>query len=347
MGIKSFLILITLGIFLQDCKAPHYDVVNNNTAFCAAAPNTCDWMHDIIMARPDASLSDICLPGSHDAAMYIAQHCTAFTNHGNTQTQYLTMKNQLEAGLRIYDLRPVYYQGEFYTEHSTRCNGLGCKGDMMKNILRDTRAFLDAHSELVIFELSHFCNSSPTDTAFLALLNETLGDRIYREPEMRDKKKLFINRALKPILGDGSKGKVLLILHGVESTAENRAKGWFAGNTIQMTGGWSNDNHYPDLREHQLQRFAAYKGNGDELYQLAWQITQHDAQAVRGAFDPNSPTTIRKSAVKANAQLPLFLDSLITSGAIHKDKIPNLIWDDLGDTMVTHQCIRLSRIGTE
>jgi hypothetical protein len=344
LRLKSTILLIALSILLQDCKAPHFDTANNNTAFCAAAPNTCDWMNELITAHPDVTLSDICLPGSHDAAMYITQHCTAFTGPANTQTQYLTMKNQLEAGLRIYDVRPVLYKGEYYTEHSTKCDGLGCKGDMMKNLLHDVRAFVEAHHELVILNLSHFCHSSPTDSGLLALITETLGDRMYKEPDIYSKKRPFINRSLRTILGEGTKGKVMLVMEGVEPSPQNRAKGWFDGLTLPMTGGWSNDNHYPELRDHQLQRFASYTGNGNELYQLAWQITQHDAQAVRSAFDPHSPTSIRKGAAHANEQLPVFIDSLIAAGAIHPGKIPNLIWDDLGDTMVTRQCIKLSRL---
>lgn len=336
--------LFTLLCLLTACKV-HYDAANKTANFCQAAVPTCDWMHDIIVAHPYASLSDICIPGSHDAAMYITQYCTAFANHGNTQTQYLTMKNQLEAGLRIYDVRPVLYKGEFLTEHCTRCDGLGCKGDALRNILRDTRTFLDQHRELVILQITHYCHTSPTDTALLNLLREELGDRIYRNTTDATGLKNFINIPLEKIIGDDGHGKVLLILENGPNTPEAQAEGWFHQSLIPMAGGWSNDNQYPELQQHQLNSFAAYKKNGEALFQFCWQITQHNAQAVRGAFDPNSPTSIRKGAAHANAQLPALVDSLINAGTIHPGKIPNIIWDDLGDTLVTRQCIKLSTIG--
>lgn len=340
----KFISLFALLCLLTACKA-QYDAANKTANFCQAEISTCDWMHTLVSAHYQASLSDICIPGSHDAAMYISQHCTAFANHGNTQTQYLTMKNQLEAGLRIYDVRPVYYKGDFYTQHSTKCDGLGCQGDLLRNILRDTRTFLDHHRELVILQLTHYCHTSPTDTALLHLLRTELSARIYRNTTDATGLKDFIRMPLEKIIGDDGHGKVLLILEGGPNTPEAQAEGWFDQSLLPMAGGWTNDNHYAELQQHQLNSFAAYKKNGDALFQFCWQITQHNAQAVRGAFGPNSPTTIRKGAAHANAQLPAFIDSLINAGAIHPGRVPNIIWDDLGDTLVTRQCIKLSTMG--
>ncbi len=338
------LIPVLLCLLLYGCKA-QYDTANKTADFCQATVSTCDWIHELTNAHYQATLADICIPGSHDAAMYITQYCTAFANHGNTQTQYLTMKNQLEAGLRIYDVRPVFFKGDFYTEHCTRCDGLGCKGDLLRNMLRDTRAFVDQHRELVILQLSHYCHSSPTDTALLHLLQAELGDRIYRNTTDATGLKHFINIPLEKIIGDDGHGKVLIILEGGPHTPEAEMQGWFDQSLIPMAGGWTNDNHYPELHEHQLRNFAGYMKNGDALFQFCWQITQHNAQAVRGAFDPNSPTTIRKGAAHANAQLPAFIDSLVNAGTIRPGRVPNIIWDDLGDTLVTRQCIKLSTIG--
>lgn len=336
-----YLLLVCL---LSGCKA-RYDAANNTASFCRSTVSTCDWMHELVNAHYHATLSDICIPGSHDAAMYITQYCTAFANHGNTQTQYLTMKNQLEAGLRIYDVRPVYFKGDFYTQHSTKCDGLGCKGDLLRNMLRDTRTFTDQHRELVILLITHCCHTSPTDTALLTLIRTELGDRLYRNTTDYQREVPFIKTPLEKIIGSDGHGKVLIIFEGGPQTPEAEAQGWFDQSILPMTGGWTNDNHYPDLQQHQLNNFAAYKKNGEALFQFSWQITQHNAQAVRGAFDPNSPTTIRKGAAHANAQLPALIDSLINAGAIHPGKVPNIIWDDLGDTLVTRQCIKLSTIG--
>ncbi len=334
--------LIATLLLLAGCAHRPLDMANTTNLCTTPQANSCDWMAALVQQQPEITLSQVCLPGSHDAGMYTTQYCTAFANYGNTQTQYLDFQHQLEAGIRIYDVRPVLYKGDFYTEHCTKCDGLGCKGGSMRDILTQTRAFLDTHAELVVFELSHFCHSSPTDSALLALITATLGDRIYREGAPTGKP--FIQLPLRRLIGDGKKGKVLLLFEGLPDTESYRQQGWYSHSVLPMTGGWSNDNYYDELRTHQLERFAKYTGNGNALYQLAWQVTQHTPQAVRGAFDPHSPTSIRHGANTANADLPHFIDSLIKTNTIRRGRIPNIIWDDMADTMVTHQAIKLNAL---
>jgi hypothetical protein len=289
------------------------------------------------------ALVDICLPGAHDAGMYTTQHCTAFADRGNTQTQYLPMKQQLEAGLRIFDVRPWYYEGEFYAHHSTHCDGLGCKGDKLINMLQATKEFLDMHPELVVIELSHYCHTSQADTAFINLLNRTLGERIYREEKPNAKE--LIKRPLREIVPPNSKtGKVILLMEGMEDNTANRSQGLFNTAELHTAGGWSNDNKYELLKQHQITRLTNYSGNGNNMYEWAWQITQHDGEAVKSALAPRAKASIRNGAYKANMQLSSVLDSLVSSGVIHKGKIPNILWSDFADTMVVRQCIRLSTI---
>lgn len=305
-------------------------------------------MSDMLHSHPvaDIALVNICLPGSHDAGMYLTQHCTPFANTGNTQTQYLPMKQQLEAGLRIYDLRPWLYHGEFYAHHSTKCDGLGCKGDKFINILHAVRDFLDTHHELVILDLTHFCHTSATDTAFLSLLNTTLGDRIYRETSTTDIP--LIQIPLRQILGaDSRTGKVILLIESAENTPAARSKGYFNTDALHTAGGWTNDNMLPLLTAHQVRNFTNYKGNGNRIYEWAWQITQHDEQALRCALAPHARAAIYKGAHKANLALPSILDSLITSGTIHKGKILNILWSDMADTAIVHQCMKLTGISID
>ena len=341
--------MLALCMFAQDCSRKPIYRANLKDSVCEpTSNNTCDWMTELLRSHPaqDIALTDICLPASHDAGMYLTQYCTAFGNSGNTQTQYLPMKQQLEAGLRLFDVRPAYYRDDFYTWHETKCDGLGCHGDKLKNMLNATKIFLDTHSELVILELSHFCHTSATDSAFLSLLANTFGDYIYRESIPSDIP--IIKRPLRQILPAGSKtGKVLLLLEDAPNTREYRAKGFFNTNEKHDVGGWTNDNMYLQLREHQLRNFSRYSGNGSTLYTLAWQITQHDEQALRSALAPHARVALYKGSYKANLQLPGFLDSLISTHDIHKGKIPNIVWSDFADTAVVHQCMKLTRISVD
>jgi hypothetical protein len=343
------IVFIALCTLLEACSRMPIYQVNLNTPICSNIPgSTCDWMSQLLQANPSKhlSLADICLPGSHDAAMYMNQHCTAFANTGNTQTQYLPMKQQLESGLRIFDIRPWYEDGRFYTHHSTHCDGLGCKGDMLINILHATREFLDTHHELVILQISHPCHTSASDSVLLSLLAATLGDRIYRETKPANVP--FIQVPLQDLLpADGKTGKVLITIEGAENNAATRAKGIFNDNILPTAGGWTNDNKLPLLEEHQRKNLSAYQGNGSALYTLAWQITQHNEEALRSALAPHARASIRHGAYRANQAFPAFLDSLIKTGNIRKGKIPNIIWSDFVDTAVTKQCMKLTKLNVE
>lgn len=340
-----FALLFILLLMPTCSRKPIYKVNLNQSVCNATGANTCNWMNNLILANPDKTicLANICLPASHDAGMYLTQYCTAFANTGNTQTQYLPMKQQLDAGLRMFDLRPWYFEHEFYAHHSTHCEGLGCKGDLFKNILLQTKQFLASHQELVILNLTHYCHTSPTDTAFLNLLTRILGDYVYKDTTNSNAE--LIQIPLKQILASKhGDGKVILMFEGLGNTLENRKRGFFDISLLHTTGGWTNDNYLDNLQEHQRQNFINYVGNGTELYELAWQVTQHDEQALRCALAPNARVALRKSATKANATLPDFIDQLIAKGELRKGKIPNILWDDYADTALTYQCVKINKL---
>ena len=309
---------------------------------------TANWMSNLLKANPSKKIAliDIAIPSSHDADMYVLQDC-ALANDCNTQTQYLNIKSQLEAGLRMFDIRPILYKGKYYTEHATDCNGLGCKGDLMENILTQTKDFLDTHAELVFLQLSHFCSIAPDDSAFLAFLNDKLGNRIYKETAASAVP--FIKRPLTDFIPTSVKtGKVILVFDaGIANTPENRALGLFSGNILPVAGGWTDDDNFPEMKKNQLDNFSGYVNDSTRLFQFSWQITQSTGQAVACTLSPSTSTSIKTAAQNANQQLPIIVDSLITNNAIKKGKIPNIIYVDFADEFITNLCIKLNKLNLE
>lgn len=307
-----------------------------------------DWMRTLVKNNPDKTitLSDISMPGAHDAGMYILQNCVG-GNSCNTQTQYLPVKDMLEAGLRLFDIRPILFNNKYYTQHATDCNGLGCKGDQLDNILSQTKAFVDAHAELVFLELSHFCGLNAGDSAFIGYLRDKLGDRIYKETTPRTGR--FIHKALTDFIPlSETKGKVLLIFdEGIASNAANRAAGLFTSNMLPIYGGWTDDNNFPELKHNQLTNYANYVNDSTKLFQFSWQITQDAAMAVACVLTPSGATSIEAAAKNANNQLSPMIDSLIGAGAIRKGRIPNIIYVDYADAFVTNICVKLSKLNVE
>jgi hypothetical protein len=102
-------------------------------------------------------LNMITLPGTHDAGCYTNSW---FHQMGKTQTQ--TVANQLLGGVRYFDLRPIYYNGQFWIYHGNAWVGYyGGRLDGGAGIIQDVAAFMGglggAH-ELVILNISHFRN---------------------------------------------------------------------------------------------------------------------------------------------------------------------------------------------
>lgn len=308
-----------------------------------------DWMHQILLkySDKDISLVDLAVPGSHDAGMYVTNLCSFGANDCNTQTQYLPMKQQLEAGLRIFDLRPVYANGKYFTQHVTNCDGLGCKGDLLNNIFSQTNEFLNQHAEFIIFHFSHFCNTSALDTSFIELLNHTFQDKIYKETLSSNIP--FIQQSLKNIIPtDKNTGKVMFVFDdGLANTSENRANGFFAGNIIPIQGGWSNSSTLADLKEKQLAYYSNFINDKNSLFQISWQVTQNETQAITCAINPQTPLSIQDMAKNANKELTAILDTLIMQNDIRKGRIPNIIYFDFADQNSTLECLKINAINLE
>lgn len=147
--IKKLFILLLLPVFLINCKKEKKQEI---TVF--PKEKTINWMQDLIKKFPNKNitLKDISLPRAHDAGMYEINDCFG-GNACNTKTQDNNMKTMLEYGIRVFDLRPSFKNGEFWTYHKTSCGGLGCDGIKLISFLEDTRDFLQEHNELVIFEI--------------------------------------------------------------------------------------------------------------------------------------------------------------------------------------------------
>lgn len=308
---------------------------------------TANWMHNLLKENPDKAiaLKDIAVPGSHDAAMYVLEDCIG-GNACNTQTQYLNMQAQLEQGLRMFDIRPILYKGKYYTQHATDCSGFGCKGDVMDNILTQTKSFLDNHAELVFLELSHFCGLESDDADFLTFVRNKLGDRIYKETTASSIP--FIKRPLTDFIPTSQKtGKVILIFEGIADSPANRAAGLFTYAILPTAGGWTDDDNFPEMKTNQLNNFSAYENDSTKLFQFSWQITQNATQAITCVILPDGATSIRTAALNANEQLPLIVDSLIANNSIRKGKIPNVIFFDFADASATNLCIKLSKLNVE
>ncbi|HMU97799.1 MAG TPA: hypothetical protein PLJ37_00110 [Chitinophagales bacterium] len=305
-----------------------------------------NWMQELIEEYPnsDVTLRSIMMPAAHDAGMYDLTKCTFGANFCNTATQSLSFKEQLEQGIRLFDVRPILVGKSYYTQHATDCNGLGCRGASMTDICNDINLFLEDHAELVILELSHFCGITIYDTTFINYLNTILGDKIYKESTIIERP--LINRPLKEIIGNSGKGKVLLVFDGILDNFEDKAKGKFPQTIFNKNNSWTNSHYLSDMLKGQLENYRNYQNEENSLFQFSWQITQNEIQAISCALNPQA-TSIKQGADSANVQIAPVIDSLIKNNQIRKGRIPNVIYLDFSGKFVMEKCLEVSKLNLE
>ena len=137
--------------------------------------NTSTWMTENYSTIKDRTLKEIALPGSHDSGMYKQQVCFLGGDECNTVAQELSTEDQLEAGARYLDVRPVFlyekgnekgtwYTGHFgqlfkdkYGKHYAGCTGQSLEGSagLFTEIKNYFNKIDDNNKEILIVDFSH------------------------------------------------------------------------------------------------------------------------------------------------------------------------------------------------
>lgn len=124
-----------------------------------------DWMRDL----PDeAYLSEVSIPGSHDSGT--ASEFESIFLQAFSQTQTLSIDEQLERGVRAIDLRPRVVSGELRCAH-----GIATLKLTMANALKSVVDFLNAHpTEFVVAHLLYATEYDSEQNDYNTLLTTLL-----------------------------------------------------------------------------------------------------------------------------------------------------------------------------
>ena len=172
-----------------------------------------DWMTSLVQSRPEITLKDMVIPGSHDSGSYSIENFKVFSAVGRTQT--VNVLDQLHRGSRYLDIR----LGE-------SVNGInvfhGClQGTQFERVLEEISTFCnDFPGEFVIIEVVAEYGrtySSSQKIKTLELVKDVLGDKMYGE----DNKNKLMSTPLKELVLKGK--QVCVLLHsrfydGLDST---------------------------------------------------------------------------------------------------------------------------------
>jgi len=332
-----------------------------------ASYNPTSWMQDVLLnSKGDYTLKDIVIPGSHDAGMSVLTAAAGLQsqtiNECNTLTQTQNISKQLNAGMRMFDLRIGSYKNILYTKHcSSDCMAEaigGGYGEKLHTILTDIKSFLKKNTkEIVILNFSHFCEKETSNKDLADTIVQALGaDLVYRNSGKN------INEVKLSELA----GKVVVLferyVHAdrlVDSSAIADASDAF----INWRREYAATNDLNKLAAAEERFFILLKDGvrRNDLIRLDWQLTQSPDEAALICNDFQSEKTspiingamfltnlIKKNksiidlSLKGNNYLPAKVNEWVANGTINKNNKPNVLYVDVSGTWITDYCVDLN-----
>ncbi len=253
------------------------------------------WMTTMASLIQSHSLSEICIPGSHDAGMCKLTSSTAASIASNTQTQSVNIYDQLMHGARYFDIRPIIGGGEYYTGHYSDIAGAwqGSRGQSIKEVIANINAFFH-HSaaplqEVVILELSHDYNTDVgyLDTSyrsfttaeyntlleqFSAGLSANLYTRTNNNP---------MTIPLKELVGQGP--VVIIVIDAGSDRNLTLPAGMYLSSTISYYNNYSDSQDVTKMVNDQLNKMR--ENSASRLFILSWTLTLQGFSNITGSIE--------------------------------------------------------------
>lgn len=250
-----------------------------------------DWMQQSMGSLANRTLKHICMPGSHDAGMSMLKPGTIGAHFANTQTQYLDFYQQLMAGSRFFDLRPVISGGQWVSGHYSALEldvediWLGGNGQLIADIVRQVNDFTSQYKELVIINLSHTLD---TDNEYKDLTQDQwnklfdilkgINNRFtVTSPGNTD----FSNNVLGDFITDRASVFVIAQLPNGITLGNYANQGFYSGANFPFYDSYSNTNNRANMESDQFRKLKENRNlvsdssaRKDKFHVLSWTLTQ-------------------------------------------------------------------------
>jgi len=326
------------------------------------------WMEESLYpAKAAYSLKDIALPGAHDAGMSVLTATggqqSGTINECNTLTQTQDIKAQLNAGIRMFDLRIGTYNKTLYTKHcSSDCMAEaigGGYGERLGTILYSIRDFLTTNKkETLILSFSHFCEKEASATLVAKYIIDTLGSEF-----------IFAGKGKKldDIKLEELAGKVIIVfeqyatsdkLKLIDSCSIAPSSDCF----INFRREYAATNVLNDLLQKEHTFFTSLStSRHNDLVRLDWQLTQSSDEAAMVCNDFQSENinplingamlltnalrnhhSIKDLSLIGNRSILPQLNRWLADGTINKHNKPNILYVDVAGGWITDYCIQLN-----
>jgi hypothetical protein len=290
-----------------------------------------DWMQQSMGSLANRTLKHICMPGSHDAGMSTYKPGTIGANFANTQTQYLDFYQQLMAGSRYFDLRPVLSGGQWVSGHYSALENdiediwLGGNGQSIADIIRQVNDFT---AQYVIINLSHTLD---TDNKYKDLsqaqwnnLFDTLKGVRNRYTVTNPGSTDYTNKVLGDFITDRSSVFIFAQLPSGISLGDYANQGFFSSTNFPFYDSYSNTNNRANMKSDQFSKLKANRNlvadasaRKDKFHVLSWLMTQQ----------PEDVLNFEKAIMNMVADA---FDELVSDGwnAFTPQSFPNVLFVD-------------------
>lgn len=264
--------------------------INTNRASPRSQPT--DWMQANIGTLGSRPLTHICIPASHDAGMSQINSGTAFSNAANTQTQTLSIGDQLTAGSRYFDIRPVIADGSYSTGHYSDVTQIsswqGSNGQSISDVISDINSFTSGNNELVIINLSHAYDTDSgnsdypifTQDQWNSLFDQLTGiNHLYVDPNPTtvDLTKVTLSTFI------GSSPAVVVVVQpdNTIDLGDYSSKGFYQYSQLNAYNSYADTSTLSTMESDQFTKMAAQRGTPDQSYfLLSWTLTQSTAEVL-------------------------------------------------------------------
>lgn len=289
-----------------------------------------DWMQQSLGTLGNRTLKQICMPGSHDAGMSTFDAGTIGAHFANSQTQLLNFYDQLVAGSRYFDLRPVISGGEFKAGHYSELEDiwLGGNGEKVSDIIKQVNDFTAKYKELVIINLSHTLD---TDNDYKDLSQDQwnklfdqlkgINNRFTADkPGSHD----FTGNTLGSFITDRASVFIFAQLPSGISLGDYANQGFFTQDNFPIYDSYSNSNDAETMKKDQLSKLKTERNlvaddakRKDKFHIFSWTLTQQAEDVL------NFDKAIMNLAVSVYD--PLFVDAF---NAFTPESFPNVLYID-------------------
>jgi hypothetical protein len=308
-----------------------------------------DWMAAQAATIGPRKLTDITIPGSHDAGVnavdYSLGNCNRLASSCNTTAQDTDIKGQLALGSRYFDVRPAILDvddwSSWQTGHYDTSLLMGCRGEKISDIFSDVNAFFadPAHAkELAILDISHCFNVTAdagcgdAEYGVLTANIESGVDHLVKCADDCDLLDMTLDQVL-------ALGNVIVRVEGVPS---DKPHGIFSssGADFPIYNNYSDTDNLPDMIAGQYSELETLANHRNQLFLLSWTLTQSTADAIECMFTHSS---ILSMAVTARPPLFGDLEQWVAAGSITPTLYPNIIYLDAFDGLGTRTAIYLNQ----